>query len=214
MSRHDESMLDFVLSDVEDPQESAALRDAWVQLGVLEMGKQPEVAPTQSPWARRLTAIAATLIVGLSIGIFVLVRDDHKPFYEGYVLIDEPFQLPEDRVLASHRLAAIEQLSTSKPNPHVLEQLVRAAAADPSIDVQLRAIDAIEAYSDDPRIPQVLIWIARESDSTLVRVRLLELFVDQRMSAALPEIQSLEQSPTTDEIVRDSARWAIERLSS
>ena len=78
--------------------------------------------------------------------------------------------------------------------------------------MRLVAIDAIGPYVTDDEVARRLIQTATNTDSTLVRIRLIELFVDHRIDTALPEIEAFYRDPRMDELVRDTARWAIDRL--
>ena len=83
---------------------------------------------------------------------------------------------------------------------------------DPSVDVRLRAIDVLGRFAGDDSVASTLIETTRNSESTLVRIRLIEVLVDQKIDAALPTIRSLATDPRADELVREAATWASDRL--
>ena len=231
-----ETVLDSILSGVDDPSEREMLQQTWDRLAELERAEpSPELArrfarmvefsqaatPRSPSFLRRLVPVAAALVVGTTIGA-IAVRyatvpgDDGVPVAASRVHADRLSRAVsavfQEHPLASWRLEAVETLAALPEDPEIGRILTEVATSDPSIGVRLVAIDAVGPYATDEEVTQRLIQTVQKTDSTLVRIRLIELFVDQRIDAARPEIESLHRDPGVDELVRTSARWAIERL--
>ncbi len=231
-----ESLIDSILRDVDDDAEQETLRQTWNRLEEVAPAEPPPdlarrfarsielsriVLPRRPSLSRRLLPLAAVLIVGIAIGGLALrlpfgSRDDRARAQSSRVESDRLRRAVsfafEQRPLASRRLEAVETLARLELDPEIGRILTEVVSSDPSVDVRLVAIGAVEPYVTDNEVARRLIQTVRQTDSTLVRIRLIELFVDHRIAVALPEIESLHRDPRQEELVRETAQWATGRL--
>lgn len=103
-------------------------------------------------------------------------------------------------------------LADVEADPRTSDLLIGVVANDPSIDVRLSALDVLDSFAWGEDLDEPLVDLVGETDSTLVRIRLIELLVDHEVETALPVVEALSQDPTIDELVRETARWASRRL--
>jgi hypothetical protein len=221
------TLLDEILRDVDDDAERDSLRETWDRMGALEIrGPAPgfeqrfsqnlerprKTAPRPSAPTKRLLPLAAVLVVGVALGglgFWLATRSKT----DGQTAPGAVAALLEPLSLAPSRLEAIVTLAEGPNDPAIRQFLTDLIRDDPSIDVRLCAIDAIAPHADDVAVAPHLIEAARRSESTLVKIRLIEVLVDRGVESAAPTIESMSADPRNDALVREAARWASGRLS-
>jgi HEAT repeat protein len=98
-----------------------------------------------------------------------------------------------------------------RPDPQVEEALLFAVNHDSNVNVRLSAIDALQKYAHNPQIGKALVDAIAPQDSPLVQIALIDLLVDAKEGAVIPELRKLEKAPV-NEAVRQRAAWGLEKL--
>jgi HEAT repeat protein len=83
---------------------------------------------------------------------------------------------------------------------------------DPNVNVRLAAVDALKRFSNDQTVRANLATSLSANDSPLVQIALIEALVDLRDRSAAPAIRKLGASENVDQLVRERARLALERI--
>lgn len=112
-----------------------------------------------------------------------------------------------DRV--QHVLATMD---VESPDRKVLSDLVGALAFDPSINVRLSAVEALAPHADDSLVRAGVLSALPRENAPLVQVAMIELLAAAGEREALPVLDRLVRSETTDKDVRDAARRAVALL--
>jgi predicted anti-sigma-YlaC factor YlaD len=101
---------------------------------------------------------------------------------------------------------------SDQPDEKVLNVLINALAFDPSVNIRLRALEALFAHADNQTVRDgVLASLPREQDP-LVQIELIDFLAAARDRSAAPELEKLSQNETIDRSVRDAARRALAQL--
>ena len=113
----------------------------------------------------------------------------------------------------STRMQEVLAAATSEhPDEKVLNVLINALAFDPSVNIRLRALEALFPHADNEAVSAgVLASLPREQDP-LVQVELIDFLLAARNRAAAPELEKMTQNESIDRSVRDAARRALAQL--
>ena len=98
------------------------------------------------------------------------------------------------------------------PDEKVLNVLINALAFDPSVNIRLRALEALYAHADNKVVREgVLASLPREQDP-LVQLELIDFLAAARDREAAPALEKMTQNEAIDRSVRDAARRALAQL--
>ena len=98
------------------------------------------------------------------------------------------------------------------PDEKVLNVLINALAFDPSVNIRLRALEALYAHADNKVVRDgVLASLPREQDP-LVQLELIDFLAAARDREAAPALEKMTQNEAIDHSVRDAARRALAQL--
>lgn len=116
---------------------------------------------------------------------------------------------------ASERLRGVSYCSTlDRPDPEVMQALLRTLSLDPSVDVRLAAVDALKRYRAEPAVSKGMIEALSRPQSPLVQISLLDSLGDQFDRAALEVIRRIENDPAAHELVRKRAATVAAQVES
>jgi hypothetical protein len=101
---------------------------------------------------------------------------------------------------------------TDKPSEKVLNDLVSALAFDPSVNVRLRAIEALYKHVDNDSVRNgVLVALPREQNP-LVQLEMIDFVAAAHDTNATPVLEKIAQDELIDSSVREAARTALAQL--
>jgi hypothetical protein len=104
-------------------------------------------------------------------------------------------------------------VQTAQPDSQVQQALLHAVTHDPNINVRLSAVSALEEkYAGDPQVRRALADAVPLQDSPLVQVALIDLLVQWKDKASAPALEKLSVDPQAEEMVRQRALNAIQKL--
>lgn len=98
-----------------------------------------------------------------------------------------------------------------RPDPEVENALLFAISHDANVNVRLSAVDALQKYAGNPKVSKALVDAIEPQDSPLVQIALIDLLVDTKEGAVIPELRKLEKAQV-NEAVRQRAAWGLQKL--
>jgi HEAT repeat protein len=123
----------------------------------------------------------------------------------GYTILQQ--QRPTHERLRSVLRSASS--ASENPDDSVINELISALAFDPSINVRLRAIEALFPHADQDVVRAgVLASLSREQNP-LVQVSMIDFLTEAGDTEARPALEKISLSESTDRSVRDAARRAL-----
>jgi HEAT repeat protein len=194
-----------------------------------EEGRRERKAfPPVALWLRPVFASAAAvliLVVGFAAGRFLPQRRDDS---EVAVLRTE-LSSTNDRIATLNQLVVLSMLQqrsagerlqgvnyslqVRRPNPEIVEALLRSLRTDSSVDVRLAALDSLRRYTDDRVVRRGLLDSLQPKQSPMVQIALIDALVEMRDTDAVTQFERFQQSPELNPLVRDRARWGLSQLT-
>lgn len=172
--------------------------------------------PSRPAW--RFAMAAALLMLGVLGGKFAFQPRGENPEMaqlkgqvEGLRQMVALSMLQEQS--AGNRMRGVTySVQMAQPDSQVQQALLHALNNDPSIDVRLSTVDALEKYASDPTIRRALVDAVPQQDSPIVQVALIDLLVQLNDKDSAPALQKLAGNRETDELVRQRAAAAMQKL--
>ena len=101
---------------------------------------------------------------------------------------------------------------TEKPSDKVLDDLIKALAFDPSVNVRLRALEALYSHADNPNVRDGVLASLPREQNPLVQLELIDFLAAARDREAAPTLEKMSQNEAVDVTVRNAARNALAQL--
>lgn len=98
---------------------------------------------------------------------------------------------------------------TDKPSEKVLNDLVSALAFDPSVNVRLRALEALFRHSDNASVRTGVLAALPREQNPLVQLEMIDFVAAAHDSDATPVLEKLAQNELAETSVREAARTAL-----
>jgi len=167
-------------------------------------------------------ALAASLLIG---GVF-LGRYEARP--QPSVPAPEVAQL-KGEVESLRQLVALSMLqqqspsarlrgvsyseAMTQPDRQVEQALLYAVNHDSNVNVRLSAVDALQKFAT-PEVIRAMVDAIPVQDSPLVQIALLDMLVQVNAKSAAAELTRLSHNAQVDEVVRQRAAWALQKLAA
>jgi hypothetical protein len=100
----------------------------------------------------------------------------------------------------------------SQPDREVTDAVLSAVKSDSNINVRLAAVDALQRFAGDPRVPPAMIDAIPGQESPLVQIALIDMLVQLDARTLTRDLTRLSKDPQLDETVRQRAAWAVQKL--
>ncbi len=113
---------------------------------------------------------------------------------------------------ANERLNKVLAASTEQPSDKVLNDLIGTLALDPSVNVRLRALEALYPHGDEKAVREGVLTALTREESPLVQVQMIDFLVATRDREAAPALERLTLAASTDTNVREAAKRALAQL--
>jgi hypothetical protein len=101
---------------------------------------------------------------------------------------------------------------SNQPSEKVLNDLVNALAFDPSVNVRLRALEALFPHSESQFVRENVLASLPREQNPLVQVEMIDFLAAARDREAAPALEKMSQDEAIDRSVRDAARRALAQL--
>jgi hypothetical protein len=217
------------LGDLPVPEPSQALHVRWQSTIESVLASERHKSPRSfSGWiatwwpkraAFQFAICAACLLIGLAIGLFS--RRGGSDSAEIARLREEVSSTREMVALsllrqqsATDRLRGIDYSGRMRSlEPEVKSALIQAVNHDPSVNVRLAAIDALNRASADAAVRSSLAESLERQDSPMVQAALIDYMVDARDREVVGTLRRLAAKPEVNQAVRQRAHFALEQLS-
>ncbi len=114
---------------------------------------------------------------------------------------------------ASDRLKGVNMSSRIvEKDPRVTKSLLDALRYDPSVNVRLAALDALEGAMDESDVRKALVASLPQQSSPLVQLAMVELVVEARDKESLEVLGKMEKDPKLNDVVRKKVQQGIKQL--
>ncbi len=94
----------------------------------------------------------------------------------------------------------------------VLRALVSTMNSDPSVNVRLAAVEALQPYAEDEEVRDGLVRSLSTQDSPLVQITLIDAMVHLREHRSVAVLRHLADDKQLNQAVRERARWGLQQL--
>ena len=98
------------------------------------------------------------------------------------------------------------------PPSEIVGALIATLGGDPSVNVRLACVRALERFSSQPAVREGVIHAVTREASPLVSMALIEFIVETRDQSAVDALRLVSRDMGRDEAVRDAATRGFERL--
>ena len=106
-------------------------------------------------------------------------------------------------------LAAAKQ---DQPSDKVLDDLISALTLDPSVNVRLRALEALYPHAENKIVRNGVLASLPREQNPLVQLELIDFLAAARDREAAPALEKISQNEALEGSVRDAARRALAQL--
>jgi hypothetical protein len=101
----------------------------------------------------------------------------------------------------------------SQPDQQVEQALLYAVNHDSNVNVRLSAVDAMQKFAGNPDVIRAMVQAIPVQESPLVQIALIDMLVQLNAKSESPALVKLSLDSQTDEVVRQRAAWAVQKLS-
>jgi hypothetical protein len=101
----------------------------------------------------------------------------------------------------------------SQPDQQVEQALLYAVNHDTNVNVRLSAVDALQKFAGRPDVIRAMAQAIPVQDSPLVQIALIDMLVQLNARIETPALVTLSLDGQTDEVVRQRAAWAVQKLA-
>jgi hypothetical protein len=174
--------------------------------------------PQLMEWMPRLGLAAVVLVMGFSAGYFF---QKPSPSGDEVKLLTQQVQGLKEMMMismlekesATDRLKAVSLTEDiDGPSKKVTEALLKTLNEDPSVNVRLAALDALEKFTKLPQVREGLVRSISKQDSPLVQVALAELMVTMQEKSSVNELKKVLDQKSTPKEVKEKIRESINVL--
>ena len=125
----------------------------------------------------------------------------------GYSIIQQQ-QNPANERLNEVLVAA----SSEHPSDKTLDDLLQALMLDPSVNVRLRAVEALTAHSERDVVRAGVLTALPREQNPLVQLELIDFIAEAQDRSAAPVLEKISTDNAADNAVREAAKRALAQL--
>jgi len=165
----------------------------------------------------KFAGAALLIAIGFSAGLLTQKRSGNSEVKE---LAQEVTGLKEmmmismlEKESATDRLKAVSLSEEIQgPSKKVTDALFKTLNSDPSVNVRLASLEALQNYAKSPNVRANLVRAIPIQDSPLVQVALAELMVKLQEKSSVKELKKLMEQETTPKEVKQRIEESINVL--
>ena len=101
----------------------------------------------------------------------------------------------------------------AQPDEQVEQALLYAVNHDSNVNVRLSAVDALQKFAGSPAVVTAMVQAIPVQDSPLVQIALIDMLVQINAKTEAPALVKLSMDGQVDDVVRQRAVWAVEKLT-
>jgi hypothetical protein len=114
---------------------------------------------------------------------------------------------------ATDRLRAVSLSEEIQgPSKKVTDALFKTLNSDPSVNVRLASLEALQNYAKAPTVREGLVRAIAQQDSPLVQVALADLMVKLQVKSSVNELKKIMEQKTTPAEVKQRIKESINVL--
>jgi hypothetical protein len=98
------------------------------------------------------------------------------------------------------------------PSNDIVQALVDTLMHDPSVNVRLASIDALQRFADRDAVRRAALDAVQTQMSPLVQIALIDFVVKANERSSVPVLKQLAEDPQVHEAVRARASWGLQML--
>jgi hypothetical protein len=102
----------------------------------------------------------------------------------------------------------------AQPDQQVEQALLYAVNHDSNVNVRLSAVDALQKFAGRPDVIRAMVQAIPVQDSPLVQIALIDMLVQLNAKTESPALVKLSLDGQTEDVVRQRAAWAVQKLSA
>lgn len=168
-------------------------------------------------WMPRLAMAAVLIISGFSAGYFFQRPsggEEVKQLTQQVQGLKEMMMISMlEKESATDRLKAVSLTEEiDGPSKKVTEALLNTLNEDPSVNVRLAALEALQKYTKMAQVREGLVRSITKQDSPLVQVALAELMAAMQEKSSVNELKKVLEQKGTPKEVKDKIRESINVL--
>jgi len=164
----------------------------------------------------RITVGALLLAIGFGAGLTMQKKSSNNDVKE---LAQEVSSLKEMMMIsllekeeATDRLKAVSMTEEIQPSKKVVDALLQTLNADPSVNVRLASLEALQNYSKSPKVCEGLVRSIAQQESPLVQMALAEAMVKLQEKSSIKELKKIIEQKTTPKEVKQRIEESINVL--
>jgi len=100
----------------------------------------------------------------------------------------------------------------AQPDSQAQQALLYTVNHDSNVNVRLSAVDALQKFAANPEVAKAMMDAIPVQESPLVQVALIDMLVQTSARGVVPAMTKLAKDTQVDEVVRQRAAWALERM--
>ena len=114
---------------------------------------------------------------------------------------------------ASDRMKGVTWSYRVEPSDNqVVSALLRTVDDDPSVNVRLAAVDALQKFARQESVRQALVKSLPKQESPLVQIALIDLLAQLRDRRSVPALEQMAKDATANPSVRQRATWGVRQI--
>lgn len=215
------SKFDDTMEKLKEPVPSKNLDKKFYDLLTKETGKSKQwdfsAWFSLESWIPKLSVAIVLIVLGFAGGSILQKSTGGGEVKE---LAQEVSGLKEmimismlEKESATDRLKAVSLSEEIQgPSKKVTQALFKTLNSDPSVNVRLAALDALQNYVKSPTVREGLVRAIAQQDSPLVQVALAELMVTLQEKSSVKELKKILEQKSTPKEVKQRIEESIKVL--
>lgn len=210
------------------PDDSLRINFYHILHGEIKKSENRNIAPVKTPFFQwfnlsiyRVAAGIALLICGTVLGIFIhseiIKSNNSSELAQLHSEVSElkktaMFTMLEDES-SSNRIQAVSYADQlDKPDPNVVEVLVKTLNSDKNVNVRMAAAYALSKFADQQAVCDSLVKSLSLQVDPILQVTLINILAERKVKSALLPIQKIIANRSTLKEVRDVAENSLRVL--
>ncbi len=163
---------------------------------------------TKTIWMLAIGAILAAML-------FFLVKNkaDNQEINQQMIAMNENLTKLMQNESSSHRIKAV-QISATLPdnNQQALDLLMDAMAKDPSSNVRLSALEALEKHIDNEQVRASIYKSMADETDQVVLISYINILTESKEKSAITELKKITKDQAMDQFIKDEAQLGLFQL--
>ncbi|MEM1326045.1 MAG: HEAT repeat domain-containing protein [Bacteroidota bacterium] len=175
--------------------------------------KSPNLTVRFRNWNKQW-AIAASILLILSLAFLINNQRQMSTMQQELMAQRQMmFDLLTQESVSGRVQAVRLAMDAPQADEALLSTLEKVLQTDKNATVQLTAIDALQQFSNQPEVQQILLnALQNEEHKAVVKIALIHTLIDFKNQPVVDELQKLINHPMSAQAVKDEAHFALIQL--